>query len=32
MSYFPEPYTRSKSKVKVELDLLTHATKSGSKT
>ena len=32
MSYFPEPYTRSKSKVKVELDLFTHATKSGLKT
>ena len=28
MSYFPEPYTRSKSKGKVELDLSNYARKS----
>ena len=32
MSYFPETYTCSKSKIKVELDLFIYATKSGSKT
>ena len=31
MSYFPEPYTRSKSKIKVEFDLPNDATKSGLK-
>ena len=30
-SYFPEPYTRSKNKIKVELDFYIHATKSHSK-
>ena len=28
MSYFPEPYICSKSKIKGELDLASHATKS----
>ena len=28
MSYFPEPYTRSKNKIKVELNLCNYATKS----
>ena len=28
MSYFSEPYTHSKSKLKVELDLSNYATKS----
>ena len=28
MSYFLEPYTRSKDKIKVELDLSNNATKS----
>ena len=28
MSYFPEPYTRNKNKIKVELDLSNYATKS----
>ena len=28
MSYFPEPYTRSKNKVKVKLDLSNYATTS----
>ena len=28
MSYFPEPYTCSKNKIKCELDLSNHATKS----
>ena len=28
MSYFPEPYTYSKNKIKVELDLANYATKS----
>ena len=27
MSYFPEPYTRSKNKTKVELDLSNYSTK-----
>ena len=27
MSYFPEPYTHSKNKLKVELDLYNYATK-----
>ena len=27
MNYFPEPYTRSKNKIKVELDLSIYATK-----
>ena len=27
MSYFPEPYTRSKNKIKVELDLYNYARK-----
>ena len=31
MSYFPQPYTRSKSKIKVELDLSNYATKSDLK-
>ena len=31
MSYFSGPYTRSKSKIKVELDLPNHATKSDLK-
>ena len=31
MSYFPEPYTRSKNNKKVELDLSNYATKSDSK-
>ena len=30
-SYFPEPYTRCISKIKVELDLPNYATKSKSK-
>ena len=28
VSYFPEPYTRSKNKIKVELHLSNYATKS----
>ena len=28
MSYFPDPYTRSKSKIKVELDLSNYVTNS----
>ena len=31
MSYFPDPYTHSKSKMKVELDLPNYATKSDLK-
>ena len=31
MSYFPEPYTHCKNKIKVELDLSYYATKSDSK-
>ena len=31
MSYFPEPYTRSKNKFKVKLDLSYYATKPESK-
>ena len=31
MSYFPEPYTRSQNKIKVELDLSNYATKSDLK-
>ena len=31
MSYFSEPYTRSKSKIKVELDFSNYATKSDLK-
>ena len=31
MSYFPEPYTRRKSEIKVELDLSNYATKSNLK-
>ena len=31
MSYFPEPYTRSKNKIKVEIDLFNYAVKSDSK-
>ena len=31
MSYFSGPYTRSKNKIKVELDLSNHATKSDLK-
>ena len=31
MSYFPEPYTRSKNKIKVELELSNYATKSDLK-
>ena len=31
MSYFPEPYTGSKNKIKVELDLSYYATKSNLK-
>ena len=31
MSYFPEPYTRSKKQKKVELDLSNYATKSDLK-
>ena len=31
MSYFPKPYTRSKNKIKVELDLSNYATKCDSK-
>ena len=27
MNYFPEPYTRCKNKIKVELDLSIYATK-----
>ena len=32
MSYFPEPYTHSKSKTKVELDFSNYATISDLKT
>ena len=32
MSYFLEQYTQSKNKIKVELDLSNHATKSNLKT
>ena len=28
MSYFPEPYTRGKNKIKVKLNLFNYATKS----
>ena len=28
MDYFPDPYTRSKIKIKIKLDLFNHATKS----
>ena len=31
LSYFPEPYAHSKSKINVELDLSNHATKSDLK-
>ena len=31
VSYFPEIYTHSKNKIKVELDLTNHATKSDFK-
>ena len=31
MSYFLEPYTRSRKKIKVELDLSNYATKSNLK-
>ena len=31
MTYSQEPYTRSKSKIKVELDLFNYATKSDLK-
>ena len=31
MSYFPEPYTRSKNKTKAELDFSNYATKSDLK-
>ena len=31
MSYFPEPYTRSKNKIKVRLDLSNYVTKSDFK-
>ena len=31
MSCFPEPYTRSKNKIKVEIDLFNYAVKSDSK-
>ena len=31
MSYFPEPYTHSKKKIKVELDLYNYVTKSDFK-
>ena len=31
MSYFPEPYTRNKNKIEVELDLSNYATKSDLK-
>ena len=31
MSFFPEPYTHSKNKIKVELDLSNYATKSDLK-
>ena len=31
MSYFVEPYTRSKSKIKIQLDLSNYATKSDLK-
>ena len=31
MSYFPEPYTRSKNKIKVQLDLSNNAAKSDLK-
>ena len=32
MSYFPDPYTHSKNKIEVELDLSSYATKSALKT
>ena len=32
MNYLPEPYTRSKSKIKIELDLANYAIKSDLKT
>ena len=31
MSYFPEPHSHSKNKIKVELDLSNYATKPDSK-
>ena len=31
MSYFPEPYTRSKNKIKVDLDLSNNSTKDDLK-
>ena len=31
MSFFPEPYTRSKNKIKTELDFSDYATKSDLK-
>ena len=31
MSFFPEPYTRSKNKIKIELDFSDYATKSDLK-
>ena len=31
MDYFPDPYTRSKIKIKIKLDLFNHATKSNWK-
>ena len=31
MSYFPQPYTRSKNKIKLELDFSSYATKSDLK-
>ena len=31
MSYFPKPYSHNKNKIKFELDLSNHATKSGLK-
>ena len=32
MSYFPEPYSHNKNKIKTELDLSNYATKSSLKT
>ena len=32
MTYFPDPYTHSKNKIQVELDLSNYATKSALKT
>ena len=31
MSYYPQPYSHNKNKIKIELDLSNHATKSDVK-